>query len=545
MPLIGGQRPAQLRAIEAQLRTPANVIPGALVARGQTTAVIRCASDAVKLRAGKHEIDLPAGSAYLAAAKPEHLQAQLDTMFEFVRVLKSGEAAPVDCPCDLARYVLANANLLPVQSISHTPVLRHDGSIVAEPGYDPSTGIFYAPDEPFPTVPSEPSQDDARAALERLRHPFRGFPFVTDTDRDAVVVELLTLLTRHLMPRAPAFAHNAVEVGSGKTKLFDTVALIAIDTNAPLLNAEILDDETELRKCLTTLTLAAAPIVVFDNVVRGGQITSPGLSNYLTATVYGDRLLGSNTELKAATCTVLGVTGNAVEVAGDNVRRVLRIDLDAGVERPETREFDFDCEAEARRDRGELVVAALTLLRAHALAGWPPVPGRAALGSFEDWDRLVAGAIVYAGGADIVTLLAKTRLADPERDDLAEVLKMLEGTGATTPMKVGEIIHAVETQKTAGFNIFDPNRPADAWHAVLCRLSRDGQPNARKIGRYLSKNAGRIGAGLQLTMTIDNHEKANRYSVRPVTNAREDEAAGFAGFCGLSRPPFQSDVILS
>jgi hypothetical protein len=34
---------------------------------------------------------------------------------------------------------------------------------------------------------------------------------------------------------------------------------------------------------------------------------------------------------------------------------MLRIDLDAGVERPETREFKFDCEAEARRDRGALV----------------------------------------------------------------------------------------------------------------------------------------------------------------------------------------------
>ena len=242
------------------------------------------------------------------------------------------------------------------------------------------------------------------------------------------------------MPRAPAFVHNAVEAGTGKTKLFDTVAIIALGTNATLLNADILDDETELKKVLTTLTLAASPLVVFDNVARGGQITSPGLSNYLTATIYGDRLLGSNTEVKAATCTVIGITGNEIEVAGDNTRRMLRVDLDAGVERPETREFDFDCEAEARQDRGELVVAALTILRAHALAGWPAVPGRTALGSFEEWDRLVAGAIVFAGGSDVVTLLDKTRAADPERDDLAEVLRMLEGIGATHPMKTGEII---------------------------------------------------------------------------------------------------------
>ena len=247
--------------------------------------------------------------------------------------------------------------------------------------------------------------------------------------------EVLTLLTRHHVPRAPGFAHNASEPGTGKTKLFETVAIIALGTNAIVHNADILDDETELKKVLTTLTIAASPLVVFDNVTRGGQITSPGLSNYLTATVYGDRLLGSNTEVKAPTCTVVGMTGNALEIAGDNTRRMLRVDMDAGVERPETREFEFDCETEARRDRGELVVAALTILRAHALAGWPAVPGRAALGSFEDWDRLVAGAITFAGGGDIVSLMDKTRVVDPERADLAEVLRMLEGIGATWPMK--------------------------------------------------------------------------------------------------------------
>ena len=298
--LLGGERPAQLRAIEAKLRIPANVGPGSVIARGQATAVIRCAVDPVKLRAGKHEIKLPAGSAYLAVARPEHLQAQLDRLFAFAKADGNGEQYAVDCPPDLARYALANANLLPLQFISRTPVLRPDGSVLDRPGYDAATAIFYAPDETFPPIPDAPTQDDAAAALERLRHPFRGFPFVTDADRDAVVGEVLTLITRHLVPRAPAFVHNAVEAGSGKTKLFDTVAIIALGTNAALLNADILDDETELKKVLTTLTLAAAPLVVFDNVARGGQITSPGLSNYLTATIYGDRLLGSNTEVKAA-----------------------------------------------------------------------------------------------------------------------------------------------------------------------------------------------------------------------------------------------------
>ena len=529
--LLGGERPEAFRALEAKLSIPTHVGPGAIVARGQAASVIRRAVDPVKLRAGKLDIELPAGSAYLAVAKPEHLQAQLDQLFAFIKINRNGEEYAVDCPPDLARYVLANADLLPVQFISRTPVLRPDGSVLDRPGYDPATAILYAPDEAFPPIPNSPTQEDAAEALERLRRPFREFPFVTDYDRDAVVGEVLTLLTRHLVQRAPGFVHNAVEAGSGKTKLFDTVAIIALGTNATLLNADVLDDETELKKVLTTLTIAASPLVVFDNIARGAQITSPGLSNYLTATIYGDRLLGSNTEVKASTCTVIGMTGNAVEVAGDNTRRMIRIDLDAGVERPETREFTFDCEAEARRDSGELVVAALTILRAHALASWPTVPGRAALGTFEEWDHFVAGAIVFAGGADIITLLDKTRTADPERDDLAEILRMLVGIGATSPMKTGEIVKAVAKAMTEDANVLSTDRPADEWHALLCRMSRDGEPNPKRLGRYLSKNAGRITAGMKLISEFDKDAKVNRYSVGLVEN---DRGTGFTGFYGLS-----------
>jgi hypothetical protein len=548
--LLAGERPKALLITEARLRLPANISAGAIVARGQAPAVLRYAHDPVKIRAGQQDIELPSGSAYLTMARPEHLQAQLDRLFAFAKVSKSGEQYATDCPADIARHVLANANFQPVYAISRTPVLRRDGSVLDQPGYDLATGIFYAPEESFPPLPDNPSQDDARAALERLRWPFREFPFVSEADRDAVAAgETLTLFTRHLYARAPGFAHNAVEAGSGKTKLFDTVAIIALGTGAPLLNADILDDETELKKVLTTLTMAAAPLAVFDNVVRGGRITSPGLSNYLTATVYGDRLLGSNTEVKAATCTVIGMTGNGIEVSGDNTRRILRIDLDAGAERPETRQFDFDSEVEARQDRAELVVAALTILRAHALAGWPAVPGRAELGSFEDWDGLVAGAIVYAGGADIVSLLEKTRAADPERDSLAEVLRMLQGVGADEQaMKVGDIIRAVNAAASSqqGQNLqaavnrqpIDFNNYAEQWQDLLGRMGRDGRPNERMLGHYLTKNAGRIVGGMQLLRTYDKHDKVNHYRVKMCSDA---DAAGKAGVCGVSDSPFRSD----
>ena len=530
--LLGGERPATLRRIEAVLRKPENVKAGAVLSRGQTQVVLRFAADPVKLKAGRAEIELPTGSAYLATGKPEHLQAQLDRHFAFFKFTADGDDYATDCPSDLARYVLVNASLLPVMSISRTPVLRADGSVIETPGYDVATGIIYAPDASFPPVPANPTKADAKEALKRLREPFRAFPFVADTDRDAVVGEVMTIFTRHLVPRAPAFVHNAVEAGSGKTKLFDTVATIAIGTAAPLLNAEVLRDETELRKLLTTLTLGAAPFVVFDNAARGEMLTSPGLANFLTATLYGDRLLGANEEVKAPTVTTIGITGNAIGIAGDLTRRMLRIDLDAKCERPETRDFDFDSETEARQNRGALVVAALTVLRAHALAGWPQVEGRAPLGSFEDWDRLVASAIVYAGGADIVELMEKTRATDPERDGLAEVLLMLIGIGAVPGhgKKAGEIIAAVRRKHEHSLG----DEEAEAWMGSIRRLGKDGVPEPRRLGRFLTKNAGRHVRGMRLVCAADSHDKVARYCVENVS------AAGFAGFAGFSGDQFQS-----
>jgi len=111
--LLSGERPAQLRAIQAALRKPENIEAGAIIGRGQTQAVLRFAADPVKLRAGRATIELPTGAAYLATAKPEHLQAQLDQLFAFYKFKADGDDYPTDCPSELARYVLGNASLLP------------------------------------------------------------------------------------------------------------------------------------------------------------------------------------------------------------------------------------------------------------------------------------------------------------------------------------------------------------------------------------------------------------------------------------------------
>lgn len=524
-----GERDKALLEAERILRDLALTEVGWLFDRGRASVVLRVALQTAKLSIAGAEVELPAGSAYLAPAKPEHVARLLDRAAGFRQVKRNSKGGEhevaVDCSVEFAKHVLANADLLPIRGIARAPVLRADGSVLERAGYDPATALFFAPETTFPTVSERPTQKDARAAYARLCRPFRGFPFATEADLAAVVAEVLTLVSRHLVPRAPAFLHNATEAASGKTKLFETVSIIALGSGAPLESAEVLEDDAELRKQLLGRTIAASPLLVLDNVERGQTIKSPVLAQFLTATIHTGRPLGGNETVEAPTTTVIGLTGNAPQIAGDLTRRIIRIDIDPRCERPELRDLGFDCEIEAQAERGELVAAALTILRAHALAGRPPVPGRAVLGSFEDWDRIVCGALVFAGAPDILNLLDKTRTVDPERARLSKVLRVLAGVGCDRNfMKASAIVRAVEAalagRQRSGID--EAVDQAAEWADIFGQFAgKDGKPNAVRLGRYLAANA-RVVDGMALLVRWDGHAKANEFRVEVHKPKREN-----------------------
>lgn len=80
--------------------------------------------------------------------------------------------------------------------------------------------------------------------------------------------------------------------------------------------------------------------------------------------------------------------GNNIEFRGDMATRAVMATIDAGVEEPAARTFDVDLREDVPKRRGELVSAALTVLRAHAVAGFP---GARRDTRFPGWSRLVRG----------------------------------------------------------------------------------------------------------------------------------------------------------
>ncbi|WP_431266970.1 hypothetical protein [Dankookia sp. P2] len=68
--------------------------------------------------------------------------------------------------------------LLPVLAgLINAPTLRADGSVLAAEGYDRATGLLLNMDgAEFPTIPDQPSEDDAAAALRVLEELIATFP---------------------------------------------------------------------------------------------------------------------------------------------------------------------------------------------------------------------------------------------------------------------------------------------------------------------------------------------------------------------------------
>jgi hypothetical protein len=175
----------------------------------------------------------------------------------------------------------------------------------------------------------------------------------------------------------------------------------------------------------------------------------------------------------------------------------LPCNLRSDLEHPEERD---DLEHPAlleyvREHRGELLAAALTILRAHALAG-RPAAATSRLGSFEHWDEIVRGAVVFATGHDPCE--TRRTMADeaPERKDqlaLLEAWQALPGGGYGKGGVTSKEALSLAYQGFAEAPAYEDLRDA------LAPMERGGKPlTVRTLGMILAGLKDRNIAGLKL-----------------------------------------------
>ncbi len=278
------------------------------------------------------------------------------------------------------------------------PVLRADGSVVEEPGYDPATGVYYAASGRFEPVAERPGRGDVDGALALLRETVCDFPFQEEVHYAAWLAALLTPLARPAFEGpSPLSFVDANRRGAGKSLLVDVASVIL--TGRPASRVPHRRAEDEIQRSINQLALEGSRMVLYDNVT--GVFGSAILALALTTSIWRDRLPGAGAPSELPLELSWWVTSNGVALDADLPRRTIRIRLESHEEHPEER-TDFRHPrllVWVRENRGRILPAALTLLRAYVAAGGP-AQRLSGMGSFEGWSDLVRSAVVYHGLPD-------------------------------------------------------------------------------------------------------------------------------------------------
>lgn len=279
-------------------------------------------------------------------------------------------------------------------------------------GYNVATGVYLdSGDLNVPRVSEAPSDDEVCEAKRLfVEEVFSDFPIGGLTREELVkrvmggepVPDFANLIGMVLQPfcrdgidgPTPLYMLTKPTPGTGASLIVDVAATIATGDVAPPqplpTNAE------ELEKTMLAIAIGDVEICNFDNLnftVSGGALASN-----LTARKVRGRLLSTSRIVVAPVRNLWVGTANNVEASPEILRRIVMIELDAHMARPETRSGwrHDDIMSWVKDNRGRLVWAALTLIQNWVAKG-RPTNGVPVANSYENWSRAIGGILKSAG----------------------------------------------------------------------------------------------------------------------------------------------------
>jgi putative DNA primase/helicase len=263
-----------------------------------------------------------------------------------------------------------------------------------------------------------------------------------------------------------------------------------ISTGVPALSVAYTPDEAEMQKRLVAVLVESAPYLSIDNIDL--PVESSILCSALTQPTIKGRILGETATVTASTATTVTLTGNNLQVSGDMSTRVVQVELDALVERPEDREFDRNLYEWVPANRASLVVDLLTVLRGFVVAG-RPAQAFTRWGRFEEWSDLVRAALVWAGEADPVMTRDQVQAGDPVKAALGAVLAAWDAVIGKGYVTAGRLVECAS--QTSSLAPYDPLHPQ--LREALAEIAGDmrGGLSARRLGKWLARYDGRIQDG--------------------------------------------------
>ena len=448
---------------------------------------------------------------------------------------------PRNVPKDIVQQIKAKGDRrFPVlRSVITAPTLRPDGSILNKPGYDEKSGMLLLPaEQPFVEIITKPADPSSayRHAFETIWYPFKEFPFISRYDRGVLVSAVLTAVIRPSLKTAPGIALTASMAASGKTLLAKCLAAlmgVAGDALPPV------NSEEELRKRLHSCLRSGDTFILFDNVM--GVLDSPALASFLTAEIYGDRVLGASQKESLPNSALFVVTGNNLTLRGDLWRRFITCRIDPETEAPEERDFELKPKEYCTEHRQEIVSAALTLLRGYIQAGRPKL-AKDGMASFEHWNDTVRQCVLWLqqeGHTGEIELgdpcqsIKDAKQANPERETLKTMLDSLRELFPDRAFSVADIFARIH--EAAGLELVqnDDDHPVrrlqDAVSEITSGKSYKVGDAAAKValGYWLKQNLKvRCGGSLLRKEPSGNTRKSQRYRVVATQSAIVDGSWG-------------------
>lgn len=435
------------------------------------------------------------GPIQIQAVSPGQLTAKIQYAHRCYKVVKDkekdgGQEREVSAlfPLEAAKRAVdapeAMVMLRALAGVTHTPMVRRDGSILDVPGYDSASGYLFLPGPGVnvPTVNPTPTQEEVAKAVNLLDEMVAGFPFVTKEDRVNYYGLLITPLLRMLAPPSyKAFFIGAHQPGSGKTLLADIVRIL----HGGILRSEMPGDEPEIKKMTTSLlATTSAPVVHIDNVT--GVLRSATLAGLLTSSgELEDRELGKTGNVKFTNDRVWVFTGNNPSLGGDMVRRTITIMIDPNMANPERREFAIqDLPAWVEANRNRLLHALMVIIRHWVASGRRPAV-RAQSDSFATWEAALGGMLESAGVPGMFDQESGQRAAMGGDDDgLAALLEHIHSGHGSNPWTVSQLLTAEPDEFRADAREWLPS-------LILDKLQRSEAGGRKSLGRWLMNRLGR------------------------------------------------------
>jgi hypothetical protein len=485
----------------------------------------------------KHQPDRPADTPVIAPVEDATLTESLCRHAVFLKPTidrKGNEFLKPITPPPLAVSGLQARGTWPsirrLEGIIEAPTIRPDGSILDNCGWDERTGLLLIPSGKFKPIPSTPSREDARRAADQVLDLVVDIPFKNERHRAGWLAATLTVVGRPaILGPVPMFGFDANLRSSGKTKACDASYNVAAGRNMP--RKAYPEDDAEMRKVLTSIALAGDRVTLFDNIATGGVVGGPSLDIVLTADTWQDRILATNRQPVMDWRAVLFCTGNNLSVRSDTFSRMVVMRIVSPLDRPEERSAfkisdcqcgcDGDLPAHARNARDVLLPACLTILRAHALAGWP-IPEGLPMNRYQSWRRVIQAAVFWATGVDPWDIADDERVADSEAveaEAIAAGWKKLCKEECKPFLTIASALKALDLSPC----------PAPELREIMLGWSRDKElPSARSVGHKFRSYKDRPTPAGTLTPTPPQSGIIG-YFVR--------EPGGFSGESGFPSPP--------